>query len=110
MSLICGGCWLARTMHTRIQIKYRWQPSGGLSELQRTSLAANESCSEHALGSVGRDPLHLAKRRGNLRDDLSCSQLPEDRRQERAARLFGLAAARQPLCDLQKHLGGAMFC
>ena len=35
-------------------------------------------------------------------------KLPDDRRQERAARLLGLAAAGQPLRDLQKHLGGAV--
>src|SRR5450631_2004673 len=109
MSLISGDCWLAKTMHTGIQIKYRWQPSGGLSDLRRMGPCSERVLQRASLGLGWRDPLRLAKRRGNLRDGLPCSQLPEDRRQERAARLFDLAAARQPLRDLQKHLGGAMF-
>src|ERR1700733_16073825 len=39
---------------------------------------------------------------------LPCPQFLDQGRQKRAPRLFGLAAACQPLRDLKKHLGGAM--
>src|SRR2546429_8907181 len=37
-------------------------------------------------------------------------QLLDQRRQQRTLRLLGLAAAGEPLRDLQEHLGGAMGC
>src|ERR1700721_4330936 len=40
--------------------------------------------------------------------NLPCPQFLDQGRQERAPRLFGLAAACQPLRDLKKHLGGTI--
>src|SRR5712691_13076205 len=73
------------------------------------SIETEKALDREALSRVGRDPLRLARRRGAPREDLFGSQLPEDGREERTPRLFGLAAARQPLRYLQKHLGGAMI-
>src|SRR5580698_134064 len=73
---------------------------------------AEYGSSAPAPGFVAREsfsvPLRLPNTTVLHAGSLLCPQLLDQGRQERAPRFFGLATACQPLCDLKKHLGGAM--
>src|SRR6202041_1336944 len=87
--------------------------TAGADVSRKTATAApeNGSCAP-APGFVAREsfsvPLRLPNTTVLHAGGLLCPQLLDQGRQERAPRLFGLATACQPLCDLKKHLGGAM--
>src|ERR1700722_4062482 len=85
----------------------------GAGVSRKTATAGPEDgSSAPAPGFPGREsfsvPLRLPNTTVLHAGHLFCPQLLDQRRQERASRLFGLAAACQPLRDLKKHFGGAM--
>src|SRR5580692_2538830 len=88
------------------------ETAGGAASRETAAAAAEGGSDTPAAGLVAREspsvPLRLPNTTALHAGLLLCPQLLYEGRQERTPRLFGLAAAGQPLRDLQKHLGGAM--
>src|ERR1700724_400473 len=80
--------------------------------LRETAGALEDASGTAAAGFAAREspsvPLRLPNTTILHAGRLLSPQLIDQGRQERTPRLFGFAAACQPLRDLQKHLGGAM--
>src|SRR6202045_2695993 len=89
------------------------EETAGAGVSRKTATAAPEDgSSAPAPGFAAREsfsvPLRLPNTTVLHADGLFCPQFLDQGRQERAPRLFGLAAACQPLRNLKKHFGGAM--
>src|SRR5216684_4489480 len=89
------------------------ETAGAAGSRETAAGAPEDGSSTLAAGFIARDSFSAALRLPNTTalhtGGLLGPQLLDEGRQERPPRLFGFAAACQPLRDLQKHLGGAMI-